>query len=141
MLEMDMKYIGKVDGRKPHYIFLQHNDFYVFTQNDERRNEKKDTRGNFHKIYKGELNSVKKQLAGNDIPSKIDCNVIYDKIQGVYGSKKLRKNIGRETNKPDFFITRLRNIFYILAIKGYLRKVKEGNAIFFKKTSMLNHRP
>lgn len=117
----DLKYHARIDGHKPHFIFKQDPYYFLLTEMDAG------THGNFLAINQSEVDRVAIELISNNIPSVFHCDDIHKFIHGM----NLDVNKGDRTYR----ISRLFNICYILVANKLLRIEKEGNAIYFRKTS------
>lgn len=125
MKPKDLIFWQEVKGKKSHFIFKQEDIYYIFTTKEG------DTRGNFLIISQIEVDSVLKQLFDKIKRDTFHLRDIYQRIKGVDFPTQLKDD------NLDYFISRLRNICYILVAKNYLEIVKYGRSIYFSKTMEL----
>lgn len=117
MKPKNLEYYYDVDGRKPHFIFRQDDDFYVMTTLDD------DTRGNFLVVSNDELEEVIDRI----ISLRLDQ--FHPKEINLY--RYIKDNNHREQ--------RLRCICYVLVAQGYLMLEFVSREIQFAVSSKLRN--
>ena len=125
MRQEDLQYWKVVEGKKPHWIFKQGSRYYLMTEKDEG------LRGNFSIVDQLEVDRVRKEFAKNSVPKVFHLDDIYASIRGVSGGERLKRE------NTSGFITRLRDIGYVLVAEGLLGIQKEGHRHFFVKRAGL----
>lgn len=115
MNSKNLVFCGKVDGKKPHFIFSQDGIYYVMTTMD------KDLRGNFFAIQSHELKRLKTYLVKN---SFFD---FHPKDVSLY----------REIHEESYRSQRIRSLCYILVFERDLELKRVGREIHFQMTRKL----
>lgn len=123
----DLVFRTVIEARKQNLVFEQRDAFFVVTTKEE------DSRGNFFRVGKDELENVRVQLAEPTIRTTFHIDDIWRRVRGYARRQELVERDG------DFAKSRLRNICYVLSALGHLTVFKEGKRVFFRKTPTLVH--
>ncbi|MGD9630003.1 MAG: hypothetical protein AB7V18_12240 [Pyrinomonadaceae bacterium] len=110
MLADDLRFVRQIDGKKPHYIFEQGDEHYVFTLLDD------DKRGNFFVISSTELDETKRSIQKEHLHHR------------EFHPKDIK--LLRWMDK-DYRISRLRSICYVLTARGFLGQIPAGRELHF----------
>lgn len=119
MKPIDIKYVGKVKGRKTHFVYEQDDNYFVFAEMEEQN------RGNFASFTKKEVDNLYNELVQKSYISAGKRNAFHPKALNV---SSIKYPVGSEDNHREH---RLRLALYILVVLKKLHTTKDGNAIHF----------